>query len=142
MPLEETFLGRGWAFPPTFSRGGAGVGTVADEEDVRQSLEILLGTQPGERVMQELFGCDLASALFEELDEGLLNTINRLVEDAILYHEPRIRLEQVDVTPSDPASSAQAPRTLLINVSYTIRSTNSRFNLVYPFYLQEASLPG
>ena len=140
MPLEGSFLGRGWAFPPTFGRGGAEVETVAGEDDVRQCLEVLLGTRPGERVMRELFGCDLGSVLFEELDESLVNTVTRLVQDAVLYHEPRIRLDGVEVTPS--AGGPGPGTTLLISIRYTIRATNSRYNMVYPFYLEEASLPG
>ena len=137
MATEESFLGTGWAFPPTFSAAGAEVEMVSDAEDIHQSLRILLSTQPGERVMQELFGCDLGSVVFEELDQGLVNTITRLVTDAILYHEPRIQLDRLDLTESD----AEAGR-LLISIHYTIRGTNSRYNMVYPFYLKEAAIPG
>ncbi len=138
MPLEPSFLGRGWAFPPTFTAGGAEVATVADEEDVQESLRILLSTRPGERVMQDLFGCDLESVLFEEVDQGLVNTVTRLVKDAILYHEPRIRLDRLDVA-EDAASGGTALR---ISIHYTIRGTSSRYNMVYPFYLDEATFPG
>ena len=72
-----------------------------------------------------------------ELDRGLINTITRLVTDAILYHEPRIRLDRLDLTEGD----AEAGR-LLISIHYTIRGTNSRYNMVYPFYLKEATIPG
>ena len=137
MAAKESFLGTGWAFPPSFSTGGAQVEMVSDAEDIHQSLRILLSTQPGERVMQELFGCDLGSVVFEELDQGLINTITRLVTDAILYHEPRIQLDRLDLTVSD----AEAGR-LLISIHYTIQGTNSRYNMVYPFYVNEATIPG
>ena len=136
-PREDAFLGRGWAFPPALSAGGAGVEMVAGEGDIRESLQILLGTVPGERVMQESFGCDLQSQLFEEPDEGLVNTIQRLVEDAIVEHEPRVDLEQVDVS-----RSAASAACVVISVRYTVRGTNTRYNMVYPFYLMEATLQG
>jgi phage baseplate assembly protein W len=136
MPTETSFLGRGWAFPPSFSAGGGGVEMVADEEDIQESLRILLATRPGERVMQEGFGCDLESVLFEELDQGLVNSLTRLVEDAIIYHEPRIDLDRIDV------ERAGEPGLLRISIHYTVRGTNSRYNMVYPFYLDEATFPG
>lgn len=137
MQREESFLGRGWAFPPSFTSGGAEVEMVADAEDIHQSLQILLKTSPGERVMQEAFGCDLTSLLFEELDQGLINTIERLIRNAIVEFEPRIRLDRVDVSKSDTE-----PGCVIIGIHYTIRGTNSRFNMVFPFYLTEATLPG
>lgn len=131
---EQTFLGTGWRFPPTFSRGGADVATVAGTLDIAQSLEILLGTRLCERIMQEDFGCDLQSFLFEEMDQNLVNRLSGLIGDAILLHEPRIVLNQVDIS-----ESASTQGLLLISISYTVRSTNSRFNMVYPFYVNEAS---
>ncbi len=139
MKTEDSFLGRGWAFPPSFTAGGAEVETVAGAEDIHQSLRILLATQPGERVMQEHFGCALASVLFEEIDQGLINSLTRLVTDAVLYHEPRIDLDRVDVEPSGAGAD---PASLLISIHYTVRGTNSRYNMVYPFYLTEATVPG
>jgi uncharacterized protein len=133
----ESFLGRGWAFPPSFTSGGADVEMTADAEDIQQSLHILLGTSPGERVMQEAFGCDLASLMFEEVTQGLLNTIERLIKNAIIDHEPRIKLDGVDVT-----RSGSEPGCVIISINYTVNGTNSRFNMVFPFYLTEATLPG
>lgn len=137
MPPEASFLGTGWAFPPGFTTGGAGVEMVSGAEDVEQSLHVLLSTRPGERVMQEPFGCDLASLQFEEVDQSFVNTLDRLVTDAILRYEPRVRLDRVDVEQSETGGM-----TLTISVHYTIRSTNSRYNLVFPFYLDEATQPG
>jgi phage baseplate assembly protein W len=137
MPLDPSFLGSGWSFPPSFSDGGAEVEMVSGAKDIHQSLQILLSTQLGERVMHEDFGCDLNHVLFEEIDQGLLNDINRIVSDAILYHEPRISLDKLDVS-----ENADHPGLLLISIEYSIRSTNSRFNMVYPFYLNEATAPG
>lgn len=134
MPGDSSFLGTGWHFPPTFTRGGNEVELVANAEDIEQSLQILLLTQPGERVMQPEFGCDFQNIMFEEIDQGLLNTLHSLITDAILYHEPRITLDRLDVSESD-----QEPGLLLISLEYTIKRTNSRFNMVYPFYINEAT---
>ena len=134
---EASFLGTGWRFPPAFTRGGADVLMTAGTEDIEQSLKILLTTRLGERTLQEDYGCALDHFLFEELDQGLVNNLTRLISDGILYYEPRIDLNALDVS----ASEAEAGL-LLIRLSYTVRATNSRFNMVYPFYLNEATLPG
>jgi phage baseplate assembly protein W len=132
--MEQSFLGTGWSFPPAFTRGGAEVALVAGAEDIHQSLQILLSTRLGERVMRDDFGCDLSNVLFEEVDQSLVNSLTRIVSDAILYHEPRISLDSLDVSESDTQHGL-----LLISIEYTIRSTNSRFNMVYPFYINEAA---
>lgn len=132
---NDLFLGRGWSFPPSFSSGGSDIETVAGVEDIHQSLHILLSTTPEERVMHPDFGCDLDHILFEEVDQGLVNTLTQLISDAILYYEPRVTLNDLDVTENDAEHGL-----LLIKLTYTVRSTNSRFNMVYPFYLNEARL--
>ena len=137
MPVEQSFLGTGWNFPPAFSKGGTDVKTVSGSEDIHQSLQILLTTQLGERVMQDRFGCDLNMALFEEIDQGFINTISSMISDAILYHEPRITMDKLDINQSESEQGL-----VFISIDYTVRGTNSRFNMVFPFYVNEASLPG
>jgi len=134
MDSDRPFLGRGWAFPPTFGAGGADVEMVAGEDDVQESLRVLLATTPGERVMQESFGCDMDRLVFEQLDQSFINAVTGLVTNSILDYEPRVDLNKVDVDQSDAIEGL-----LLISIDYTIRSTNSRFNMVYPFYLKEAA---
>ena len=107
---------------------------VDGEDDIEQSLTILLATRRGERVMQPDFGCDLSEFLFAEITSGLIGQVRDLVSDAILDHEPRVLLNEVEV--SDERADEGL---LLITIDYTVRATNSRFNLVYPFYLREAS---
>ncbi len=130
------FLGRGWRFPPRFHAAGAEVEMVAGPEDIHQSLQILLTTQLGERIMQDKFGCALDDLLFEEIDQSLVNRITAAVTDAILYHETRIKLDgvRVDEHPTEQGL-------LMIHVGYTVKTTNSRFNMVFPFYLNEANKP-
>jgi uncharacterized protein len=131
---DPGFLGTGWSFPPSFGASGASVATVSGADDVHQSLQILFATQPGERVLQDAFGCDLRAEMFEEVDQSLVNRIRARIRNAIVQHEPRIALERVTVSPDDALQGR-----LLIELTYTIRSTNSRYNMVYPFYLEETS---
>jgi hypothetical protein len=130
-----SFLGKGWSFPPLFSLHQKGVVMVADEEDIRQSLQILLSTALGERVMQPKYGCNLDDLLFEPLNTTVRTYIRGLVKQAILIHEPRIRLNDVAIEMLDEPSG----RVDLV-VDYTVRTTNSRYNLVYPFYREEATV--
>jgi uncharacterized protein len=127
------FLGRGWSFPPRFSRGGAELATVAGDADVRESLAILFATEPGERVMRADYGGGLRPMLFAEMDQELVSALRARVTTAVLLHEPRVRPELVEIA-DDPA----APGVLLVSLHYTIRGSNSRYNLVFPFYLREA----
>ena len=131
--VPPSFLGTGWSFPPAFSRGGAEVALVSDAEDVHQSLQILLATRRGERPMEETYGCNLDDVLFEEMDQALINRVTGLISDAILEHEPRIQLDEVEVTPAEEAG------VLNIRIEYVILGTNSRYNMVFPFYLNEAA---
>ncbi len=133
---RQKFLGRGWAFPPTFSRRGdnSGVEMVEAKQDIDQSLEILLNTSLGERVMQPTYGCNLKDYQFEPMNASLVGRLRDLIANAILYHEPRIRLESLEISEADAFNGK-----LLIEVEYTVRTTNSRYNYVYDFYLKEAS---
>jgi phage baseplate assembly protein W len=96
-------------------------------------LTTLFATTPGERVMQDDYGCDLSRYLFEEIDRSLINGLTALVSDAILLHEPRVALNNLQISDNEADGGL-----LLIHIDYTIRSTNSRFHMVYPFYLSEA----
>ncbi len=130
---NSSFLGTGWSFPPSFSRATGEVALISDEADILQSIEIILATQPGERLMQPNFGCELSQFLFEEIQQGVITSIKGIVSDALLYHEPRIKVNEVEVDASDSETGL-----LLITIDYTIRQTNARSNLIYPFYLNEA----
>jgi phage baseplate assembly protein W len=136
MAATPDFLGLGWAFPPRFGAGGASVDMVTGNEDIEQSLAILLATRRGERVMQDDFGCELGDFLFGEISQGLIGQVRDLISDAILHHEPRIVLRGVEVSEHQAADGI-----LMIAIDYTVRATNSRYNLVYPFYLREAAQP-
>ncbi|MCB9230940.1 MAG: GPW/gp25 family protein [Bacteroidia bacterium] len=130
---RSSFLGTGWSFPPLFTANGADVEMVSREEDIFQSLQILLSTNLNERSMQLSYGSDMNIFLFEEIDQSLITNIYSLISDAIYYHEPRITLDNVEVNADEQESGL-----LLISVKYTIKATNSRYNLVWPFYINEA----
>jgi len=134
-PAPPSFLGTGWSFPPSFAPGGAEVAMVEGVEDVHESIQILLATSRGERPMQESYGCNLDSVLFEEMSPTLTNRVTSLIYDAILAHEPRVHLRAVNVTATNETGVLQ------IRIDYSIRGTNSRYNMVFPFYLNEAVAP-
>lgn len=134
MTRDEAFLGTGWSFPPQFYSSGAEIEMVSDEQDIRQSLFILFGTSLNERVMFSSYGCELSRYLFEEIDQSLINGLTGIIEDAILNNEPRINTDSVNVTQSSTEAGL-----LLISIYYTIRATNNRYNMVYPFYINEAN---
>jgi uncharacterized protein len=134
--MEEftSFLGTGWTFPPTFDLGGYTARMSSDETDIRESLEILLSTKLGERIMEPGYGCNLEDLLFESMDLTLKTIVVDQIRTAILYHEPRIDAQEIDITDGDVLRGE-----LLIKIEYVIRSTNSRTNLVFPFYKEEGS---
>lgn len=132
--MNRDFLGRGWSFPPTFVRDRAAVAMLEEEADIASSLEILLATTPGERVMQPLYGCNLSELVFETLDTRMKTLMADKVESAILYHEARITLERVNLD-----DSSELEGVVLIEVVYKVKSTNSRFNFVFPYYRLEGT---
>ena len=134
MELTRPFLGRGWSFPTEFDRQAKGVVMLEEETDIQSSLHILLSTRLGERVMLPAYGCNMDSLVFEAMNLTLLTYMKDLVEHAILYHEPRIELDDVVID-----TTRQDEGLLLIEIRYLIRTTNSRYNYVYPFYLNEGT---
>ena len=127
----DAFLGRGWSFPTELTDDG--VRMVAYEEDIRQSLRILLSTSPGERVNRYDYGCPLRRYAFEPIYAQTLIRMRNDISRAIILFEPRIILEDISFD-EDPNEG-----TLLIRISYSIIRTNNRSNMVYPFYLNEGT---
>jgi phage baseplate assembly protein W len=126
----KAFLGVGWAFPPAASPAGD-MATAAYETDIQQSIRIILGTAPGERVMRPDFGAGLKKLVFEPMNTTTAALAQYNVEQALLQWEPRIDQITVKVTPQPSAGS------LMIEIRYRVRLTNVFYNLVYPFYLNE-----
>jgi phage baseplate assembly protein W len=134
MPIDQSFLGTGWNFPPEFNSTAKDVQTVSAEDDIQQSLHILFSTAPGERVLQPSYGCNLRSMVFENITESAMTAIKDIIERAILFFEPRIDLNFIDL---DTVKIEQGILNILVD--YTVRATNTRSNIVYPFYFQEGT---
>lgn len=135
----NSFLGTGWSFPPSFNHATGSVELVSNVEDINQSLNILLSTTLGERVMQPKYGSDLTEYVFEALNSSVIGYIKDRVRNAILYYESRITVEKIDVTADDSFDLIEGRFT--ISIEYTIPGTNSRFNYVYDYYKNEALKP-
>jgi hypothetical protein len=130
-PNAKAFLGRGLGFPVAVDAATGGIALVEYEEDIRQAIRIILDTEPGERVMRPDFGAGLRALVFEPINTHTMALARYRVEQALTLWEPRIDSIAVKVT-------AQPARGLLqIEVRYRVRTTNTFYNLVYPFYLQE-----
>lgn len=132
---DSSFLGTGWTFPPTFTRAGYRVEMASGERDIRESLWVLFSTTPGERLMVPRYGCTLWEMVFRAIDTGLMTDLEDAVAVAILDWEPRIDVVEVKVQPD-----ATVDGKVLVSVEYVVRQTNSRSNLVYPFYVEEGTL--
>lgn len=129
---EHSFLGRGWAFPIRFNGGITPTEMVTEEEDIRQSLHIILSTRLGERIMRPNFGTDLYNMVYHNMDLTGRTQLREAIEKAVLYWEPRISINNVSFDVSEERNGK-----LSILLEYTIRQTNSRGNLVYPYYYEE-----
>jgi phage baseplate assembly protein W len=132
--ILTSFLGTGWSFPPEFAPGGEGVVMASDEEDVRGSLHILFGTGMGERFLRPRYGLDMHEILFESMSTTLKTYLEDRIRTAILIYEPRIAPLDLHLD-----TSAQSEGRVTLILDYEIRATNSRFNLVYPFYASDSS---
>lgn len=132
--MTDSFLGTGWSFPPTFDAGTGTVVMTSDEVDIQLSLQILLSTRQGERVMVPDYGCNLDKMVFEPMTTTFKTYISEMIRTAILYYEPRIDLNSVKID-----DSRETEGVILIILDYTVRTTNSRFNFVYPYYKNEGT---
>jgi phage baseplate assembly protein W len=133
---RRDFLGRGWSMPVELDPLTGLVATVAYEEDIRQSMLIILETSPGERVMRPNFGCGIHEQVFTAVDSTAIQRIKSLVEEAMRRCEARIEVLGVTV---DEAATSEGE--LLIELEYRIRKTNQVGNLVFPFYFREGGRP-
>ena len=126
--MAAEFLGVGWGFPVDTVEGA--VVHAAHEESIAQAIRIVLGTVKGERVMRPDFGCGIHDLVFERNTAATAGRVTSAVRDALLLHEPRIEVVDVEVEPRGEAE-------LVITVAYRVRATNNVFNLVFPFYLEQ-----
>ncbi len=132
---EKNIIGIGWSFPPSFNLHSKQVQTVTGEEDIIQSLNILFGTRPGERVLEQEFGCDLNSILFQNFTLSEKTILERNINDAITQYEDRITVDNLYIDVSQAIDGI-----IHVQVEFTIDSTNHRHNIVYPFFIGEGTL--
>jgi uncharacterized protein len=144
--LQKNWLGRGIAFPIDFDPLTQDLERAEFEESVRQSILIILGTAKGERVMRPDFGCGIYDLVFEPNTPSTASKVAQVVQEALLFFEPRIdvvdirvesRFDREDV-PADRDGNLAAVSKLMIFIDYEVRATNNVFNLVYPFYLERS----
>ena len=127
------FIGTGWSFPPAFDKASGATAMSSGEQDINESLHILLSTSLGERIMRPDYGCNLRDYVFDAMNVSMESYIKKLVEDAIIYFEPRITLEKVTAEFRDNEG------VMWIKVDFRIDATNSRANYVYPYYIREGT---
>jgi phage baseplate assembly protein W len=132
--INNDFLGKGWSFPPTFNITNKSVEITAKELDIQKSLEILLTTTVGERVMEPKYGCNMVDLVFEPLNTTIKTIMIDRIQTAILYFEPRIDAKNISLDTTDEREGV-----VLIEIDYVVRSSNSRFNFVYPYYIDEGT---
>lgn len=127
------FVGKGWSFPPKFNKALKGVEVSEGNTDIVESLEIILSTLPGERIYHPEFGCDLTPLLFESLTNSVTTLLSNHIKEAITNFERRIIFDDANfqLSPEDGV--------VYITIQYTIKSDNSRYNMVFPFYLKEGT---
>lgn len=140
---DPKFLGRGWRFPPRFDadldpsgrpKGEGVLAMVAGNQDIRESLAILIATLRGERLMRPNYGLGLQEHAFDPTDETALGYFRSQIEEAILFYEPRIKVEAITFDSSEDVEGR-----LLIGIDYRVPATNSRSNMVFPFYFREGT---
>ena len=134
MAENKSFLGSGWSFPPRFMESTDGLEMSHDESDIAESIMVLLTTTPGERVMNPKYGCDLQSMVFSSMSATNKTRIQDMISTAILYFEPRVKIASIKIDSTDRLKGR-----LDISITYDIKGTNSRKNMVYPFYLSEGT---
>jgi len=132
----KDFLGRGWANPVELDLRTGKVATVDYEDDIRQSMLIILETAPGERVMRPNFGCGIHDLVFTSLDSTTIQLIRSNVEEALRRCEARIDVLSVEVE-EDASVNGQ----LIVEIEFRVRKTNQTGNLVFPFYCREGGQP-
>lgn len=127
----KDFLGTGWKYPVKVNIDGK-IALSSYEEDIKEAIRIILGTAKGERVMRPDFGCGIHELVFASINSVTMKQVENSVREGLIHWEPRIELKNVEVSPGKADEGK-----LMISIDYIVRATNTRFNLVYPFYLDE-----
>ena len=132
--MPKSFLGRGWKFPVRIDPATGRVAMSEMEQDIKESILILLSTAPGERLMRPEFGCGIHDLVFSSMSTVTMGLFESRVREAINEFEARVDITKLEVFTKEPDRGK-----LEINLTCRIRDTNSEFNLVFPFYLTEGA---
>ena len=133
--MSKNFLGRGWKFPVEINAVKHCIAEAEYEDSIHQAIWIILSTAKGERVMRPNFGCGIHDLVIANNTASTIGEAKFEVEESLRNWEPRIEVLKVEA-----GASGKHGEELLINVSYRVRTTDNRFNLVYPFYLQRGAI--
>ena len=125
--MTDDFIGRGFPFPLRIDERGS-MALVGGIEELERSMTVVISTAPGERPFRPRFGCRIWELMFEPINEATMGLMEMYVEEALRMWEPRVDVEQILVEP------ASVDGAVMISISYVVRATNDRRNLVYPFY--------
>ncbi|MCD4775055.1 MAG: GPW/gp25 family protein [Candidatus Aegiribacteria sp.] len=131
--MEKNFLGVGWKYPVYITVKGK-IAKSEYEQDIKEAIWIILGTAKGERVMRPDFGCGIHDLVFTPINTATITLVENSVREALTIWEPRIELVKVEAS-----SEKSEEGKILVSIDYRVRTTNNRFNLVYPFYIKEGS---
>ncbi len=131
---DKGFLGTGWSFPPKFDKYSKSVVMDNSEVDIENSIRIILGTYPGERLMNPEFGCAVKRMSFENLDEGNVTRIEEIIGNALIQFEPRVKFQSIEVISKNVEEGL-----IVLQLNYMIIITNTRHNIVFPYYLIEGT---
>ena len=127
---EKDYLGVGWSFPIKPVNGALQYARYEDR--VEQAISIILLTAKQERPMLSEFGAGARTFVFEPNSPAIRHALENAVQQALTDWEPRINLERVEVVPD-----TDQPNLVWVNVDYVVRATNTFYNKVFPFFLQE-----
>lgn len=132
--MSKELLGRGWSFPVAIDQASGQIAMSEYEQDIKESLRIIIETAPGERLMRPDFGCGIHELVFSTISQNTLGLFESRVREAITKWEPRVDIIQLDISTRDAFNGK-----LEIQLTYRVRQTNNEFNLVFPFYLTEGT---
>ncbi len=132
--MANTFLGRGWKFPVGVDPTTGRIAMSEFEQDIKESIRIIVTTAPGERVMRPEFGCGIHDLVFSTMSRATLGVFESRMRESIRQFEARVEIVKLDISTREAEKGK-----LMIELACRIRDTNSEFNLVFPFYLSEGA---
>jgi len=130
-------IGASWAFPPKFDKKSNSVVMVTGRENIQQSLSVLFGTERGERLLEQKYGCNITSFLFRPITSPTASIIKNQISRAVALYEPRIKLEKISID-----STQAIDGKLSFELDWLEETTNTRNNMVFPYYAIEGTLLG